>query len=69
MSITIKIIGPGETMAGPIFTIKNALESNGYPVTIEDEYPCDDIRHIDRCLSLEDKQKVHIKVEHQPWCG
>ena len=66
---TVKISGPGETMAGEIYVIKKALEEAGYPVTINDQYPCEDPEHIDRVLAIEDKVTVHIKVEHLPWGG
>jgi len=66
---TIRISGLGETMAAEIFVIKNALEEAGFNVTIDDKCPCDDMTHIDRIISSENKADVHIKVDHLPWGG
>jgi len=69
MSVSIKISGPGETMAAEIFIIRRALSDAGYKVTINDKYPCDDKNHIYRVLGMADKATVHIKVDHLPWGG
>lgn len=68
-NVTITISGPGETMSGEIFVIKNSLEEAGFQVSIEDDYPCDDPKIIDKCIALKDKHLICIKVNHKPWGG
>ena len=69
---TIKISGPGGCLWSELVTIKTALQSEGFNVEIEDDFPdpreptMDDVRKL---MSKVTEKNIKIVLEHQPWGG
>ena len=63
----VKVIGLGTTISYEMKVIQEALESAGYDVTIEDEYPnnefAPDVKEIVK------GNKITLQACHLPWPG
>lgn len=71
MELKITVQGPATGFAVEMHAIKNALESLGCSVTIDDDHPMDEkrLREVMAAGAPFIKYKVKILADHLPWGG